>query len=111
MPTTRTFTIQQLAALGVPPDQPDDVEHSDTLLADDHVTTLKYTQQRRCIFAAPDDGQTYAVNYEAPLDTGDYETGGGMPDDHGWYGDVVAIAVEERQVTVTRWEPIEETGR
>lgn len=107
MTRTRTFTPAELEALDIPPTSPDDVEFSATLIADEHLTTLKYTQQRRCIFLAEDDGQTYAVTYEAPLDTGDYEVGDGGPDDHGWYGDVVAVAVEAREVTVTRWEPIE----
>ncbi|MFI5525014.1 hypothetical protein [Streptomyces platensis] len=106
----RTFTITELATLGVPPDEPDDVEYSDHLLADEPVATLKYTGKRRCVFRAPDDGRTYAVEYEAELDTGDYEVGGGMPDNHGWYGGTVeAIEMEQREVTVTRWLPVEDT--
>ncbi|MFI7315174.1 hypothetical protein [Streptomyces hygroscopicus] len=106
---TRTFTPAELAAIGVPPDSPEDVEYSDILLADEPVTTLKYTQHRRCIFRAEDDGKTYAVEYEGRLDTGDYEVGGYAPDDHGWYGDTVeATQVEQREVTVTRWAPVEE---
>jgi len=104
---TRTFTVAELAAIGVPPDELDDMEYSDTLLADEFVGTLKYTAQRRCVFLAEDDGLTYAVTYEAPLDTGDYEVSDGMPADHGWYGYVEAVRVEEREVTVTRWEPVE----
>lgn len=31
-----------------------------------------------------------------------------MPDNHGWYGNTVeAVEVEEREVTVTRWLPID----
>lgn len=106
---TRRFTVGDLARLDVPPIDPDDVAYSDHVLADEHVTTLKYTQQRRAIFRAPDDGKTYAVTYEAELDTGDYEVGGGMPDNNGWYGDTVeAVEVEERAVTVTRWVPVDE---
>jgi hypothetical protein len=105
--TTRTFTRQQLAALGVPPDSPDDIEYSDTLLVDEFVTTLKYSQQRRVIFRA-DDGKTYAVTYEAEVDSGDYEHGPG-PDNHGWYSDTVtAVEVAARDVTVTRWMPVAE---
>ncbi|ARX81575.1 hypothetical protein SMD44_00973 [Streptomyces alboflavus] len=105
---TRQFTREQLATLGIPPDQPDDVEYSDVLLADEHVTNLKYSQQRRVIFEAPDDGKTYAVTYEAPIDVGDFEVGHG-PDDYGWWGDTVeAVEVEERPVTVTRWVPVDE---
>lgn len=105
----RTFTVAELAAIGVPPDDPEDVEYSNALLADEHVTTLKYTAKRRCIFRADDDGRTYAVEYEGRLDTGDFELGEYMPDDHGWYGDTVeATEVEQREVTVTRWLPVED---
>ncbi|MFF9894934.1 hypothetical protein [Streptomyces longispororuber] len=108
---TRQFTREQLAALGVPPDQPDDVEYSDILLADEHVTTLKYTQQRRVIFRAEDDGRTYAIEYQAPMDVGDFEVGDGGPDDYGWYGDTVeAVEVEERPKLVTTWEPVSGQG-
>lgn len=104
----RQFTRQQLAAIGVPPDSPEDIEYSETVLADEPVTTLKYTAQRRCVFRA--DGRTYAVEYEGRLDTGDFEVGEYAPDDHGWYGDSVeAVEVEQREVTVTRWLPIEGT--
>lgn len=105
---TRHFTIAQLAALSVPPDRPEDVEYSDTLLHDEQLHVLKYTAQRRCVFAAPDDGRTYAVEYQARIDTGDYEVDGGMPDAHGWYGGTVeAVEVEEREVTVTKWLPVD----
>ncbi len=103
----RQFTREQLATLGVPPDQPDDVEYSDVLLADEHVTNLKYSQQRRVIFAAPDDGKAYAVTYEAPIDAGDFEVHGDGLDDYGWYGPTVeAVEVEERPVLVQQWRPI-----
>ncbi|QCX81093.1 hypothetical protein C9F11_37550 [Streptomyces sp. YIM 121038] len=107
--TDRHFTREQLAALGVPPDQPDDVEYSDVLLADEHVTNLKYTALRRVIFTAPDDGRTYAVEYQAPIDVGDFEVGDGGPDDYGWYGPTVeAVEVEERPVVVQQWVPVDE---
>jgi hypothetical protein len=103
---TRTFTKAELANLGVPPDEPDDIKYSEVLLADEPVTTLKYSQLRRCVFQAAD-GATWAVQYEADVDSGDYEHGPG-PDDHGWYGDTVeATGVEEQQVTVTRWVDVE----
>jgi hypothetical protein len=102
---TRAFTVAELLALGVPPAEPDDVEYSDVLLADEHVTTLKYTQLRRTVFE--DDGRTWAVEYEARLDVGDYEVGDYAPDDHGWWGGTVeAVEVEQRPVTVMRWEPV-----
>ncbi|MFF2940244.1 hypothetical protein ACFVSQ_10415 [Streptomyces niveus] len=102
---TRQFTRAQLADLGVPPDDPQDVEYSETVLADERVTTLKYSMQRRCVFRADDD-KTYAVTYEAQLDAGHYELGQ-PPDDHGWYGDTVdAEEVVQRCEVVRRWKPV-----
>ncbi|MGH3587073.1 MAG: hypothetical protein ACRDQ0_12195 [Pseudonocardia sp.] len=107
MTTTRTFTVAGLTRIGVPPDSPDDVQYSDVVLADEFVTTLKYSVQRRCVFRT-DDGRAYAVTYEAEVDSGDYEHGPG-PDNHGWYGDTVeAVEVEERAVTEQRWVPVEQ---
>lgn len=105
---TRHFTREYLAAIGIPPAEPDEIQYYDDLLADEFVATLKYTQQRRVIFRA-DDGKAYAVEYEAELDMGDYEVGSGMPDNHGWRGPTVeAVEVEERLVTVTRWVPVDD---
>lgn len=107
--TNRTFTVAELAALGVPPDSPDDVQYNPDLIADEHITTLKYSYLRRCVFRASD-GRTYAVEYEAEVDSGDYEHGPG-PDNHGWYGATVeATEVEQQQVVVTRWLPVEDSS-
>lgn len=111
MPITRTFTIAELLDLGVPPDSPEDVEYSETLLADEHVGVLKYSQKRRCVFE-DEDGDAWAVEYEAPLEMGDFEVDGDGTEGHGWYGDeVTATAVEQREVTVTKWLPVEEADR
>ncbi|MFJ4703170.1 hypothetical protein ACIP5N_33975 [Streptomyces sp. NPDC088768] len=105
--STRQFTVSELDDLGVPPHRPEDVEDSDTLLADEHVTTLKYTQQRRVIFAAPDDGRTYAVEYESQLNLGHFELGD-PPPDHGWYGDTVeAVEVKPVPTLAICWEPVD----
>ncbi|MEV8417813.1 hypothetical protein AB0P45_30075 [Streptomyces niveus] len=104
----RHFTRQQLAALNVPPASPRDIEDDPNLLADEHVTTQKYTALRRCVFLADDD-RTYAVEYEAALNVGDFEVGDGGPDDHGWYGDTVkAVEVEEQEVVVIRRVPVDD---
>ncbi|NED82811.1 hypothetical protein G3I76_22250, partial [Streptomyces sp. SID11233] len=105
--TTRQFTVSELDDLGVPPHRPEDVEDIDTLLADEYVTTLKYTQQRRVIFVAPD-GRTYAVEYEAQLDLGDFELGD-PPPDYGWDGDTVeAVEVKPVPTLAIRWEPVDD---
>lgn len=101
----RTFTHYELTEIGIPPDSPEDVEYSEHLLADEPVTTLKYTELRRVIFC-DGDGQAWAVQYETHLD-GHHDAY--VPDDHGWYDDTVeAVAVEQREVTVTRWLPVED---
>ncbi len=102
----RTFTVAELAEIGVPPDSPTDIQYDPDLLADEHVATLKYSQKRRCVFC--DGLQTWAVEYEAAIDAGDFEVGE-QPSDHGWYGGIVeAVEVVEREVTVTRWQPVGE---
>ncbi|MFJ4624260.1 hypothetical protein [Streptomyces sp. NPDC088812] len=104
---TRRFTVAELAAMNVPPDDPNHIDYDEHVLADEQVAVLKYTAKRRCVFEA-DNGRTYAVEYEAELDTRDFEIGGGMPHNHGWYGNTVeAVEVEERLVTVMRWLPVE----
>ncbi|MFF8829297.1 hypothetical protein [Streptomyces sp. NPDC015131] len=105
--TVRRYTRQELAAIGVPPASPDDIQYDPDLLADEHVTTLKYTSRRRTVFR--DGLETWAVEYEARLDTGDYEVGDYAPEDYGWHGDTVeAVKVEQRPVTVMRWVPVED---
>ena len=105
---TRHFTLEELAGLNVPPDQPDEIEYYEHVLADEQIGILKYTAQRRCVFEAPDDGKTYAVEYQAKLDTGDYEVGGDIPDNHGWLRDTVeAVEVEERDLAVPKWLPVD----
>lgn len=102
----RQFTYAELTVLGVPPEDPSDVEYSDTIIDDSPMLILKYTQHRRCVFTA-DDGRTYAVTYEAPINTGDYDLESGMPDNHGWTGGTVdATEVTRRPVMVTLWQPV-----
>lgn len=104
---TRHFTRTELANLGVPPDSPNDIQYDPDLLADEQVAVLKYSAWRRCVFRADDD-KTYAITYEGRLDTGDFEVDGEGPPGHGWHGDTVeAIEVEEREVTVTKWLPVD----
>lgn len=104
----RQFTRTELAALSVPPDRPGEIKYDDHLLVDEQLTTLKYSALRRVVFRA-EDGLTYAVKYEAPIDMGDYEVEGGASDNYGWYGPTVkAVQVEQRPVTVMQWLPVGE---
>ncbi|MEU2730100.1 hypothetical protein ABZ650_20525 [Streptomyces griseoviridis] len=103
---TREFTIAELADYNIPPDDPTDLDCEEYVLADEQAAILKYTALRRCVFAA-DDGKTYAVEYEAPLDTGAFELGDRLPDGRGWHGGTVqATEVEQLQVVVSRWVPV-----
>ncbi|MFD3844770.1 hypothetical protein ACFWVB_02620 [Streptomyces microflavus] len=103
---TRRFTFAELAEHDVPPDSPEDVLFSQTLIVDEHLRNSKYSQERRAIFRADDDGKTYAVTYEANVDAADYEVGPG-PDNHGWHGDTVeATEVMQRALIVAQWVPV-----
>ncbi|MEU1853963.1 hypothetical protein ABZ499_33070 [Streptomyces sp. NPDC019990] len=102
---TRTFWRKDLLALDLPPHSPDDVQYRYDVHLDEHVRTLKYTQLRRCVFEVPD-GRTYAVEYQAPIDTGDFEVGCGPVENHGWARTVDAVEVELRPVAVMQWKPV-----
>lgn len=106
---TQIFTRFELAAHGVPPDSPDDVEYSETVLCDEPGPILKYSRQRRVVFRYDGNGKAYSLTYEAPIDTGDHEVHGGHPDDHGWHGPTVeGVEVELRPVVRYEWEPVDE---
>lgn len=105
MPVHNRFLRSELTCLDLPPASPDDVQYRDDLHLDEHVRTLKYTQVRRFVFTHPNGG-SFAVEYEAPLDTGDFEVGGGLVEDHGWSRAVVATPVEKRLVAVEQWMPV-----
>lgn len=107
---TRAFTRTHLTSyLNLPPTGPQDVKYRDDVHLDEHLRTLKYTQRRRCVFTA-EDGRTYAVEYDAPLDTGDYEVGDGPVENHGWNRSVLAVQVELRPVPVEKWMPVPDDG-
>jgi hypothetical protein len=95
----RTFTRDDLAALGLPLDDPDDVRFHGDIHADELVRLLEHTQLRRCVFDAPD-GRTYAIEYEAPLGAGGHVV------DHGWGPAVDAVEVRLRPVAVMQWKPV-----
>lgn len=81
---TRTFTVDEL----------DDVMYSNNVLTEileeDEGKTL-----RRLVFKL--DGQAWEIHYRHHDDVGVY-----FDDD-----EVTATAVEERQVTITKWLPVE----
>lgn len=105
----RTISRAHLIALDLPPTCQRDVDDRSEVHLDEHVRALSYTQIRRMVFTFSD-GFTYAVEYEAPLDTGDFEVSGGPVEHHGWGETVTAVEVELRPVAVNCWMPVPEDG-
>lgn len=105
--TTRQFTRAELAEIGVPPDSPEEVEYSDVILEDRQVTVLGYVALRECVFLAPDDGLTYSVNYNGPINSGSWEIDdSGVP--YGLTADTVEATQVEQVLVVTEvWEPVD----
>lgn len=90
---TRTFTVAELEAIGVPFDLPDDQVVSREL-----VGTERWSSVYELLFRF--DGRVWSVKYERPA-TEHQE----VPLFR--HEPVTATAMEERQATVTRWMPIE----
>lgn len=93
---TRSFTVAELEEIGVPFDLPEELE-----VADDQVSSARWYETRRCLFRH--EGRVWAVRYRQGL-TEEQEI---EPFEHYSGGVVPATAMEERQVTVTRWLPVE----
>lgn len=106
--TTRTFTVTELAELGIPDEWTAEEGQQAERLHEEQTDTGRWVSAHWLVFRAPDDGRAWAVTYEQGLTE--------LQDDtEPWgYGrtEVTATEVEERQVTVTRWLPVcGETGR
>lgn len=90
---TRTFTVAELEEIGVPFDLPDEIEVSRTL-----VDTERWSSVYELLFRH--DGRVWAVDYEVGA-TEHQEV------ELFRYDPVTATAMEQREVTVTRWLPVE----
>lgn len=90
---TRTFTVAELEAIGVPFDLTDDQVVSREL-----VGTERWSSVYELLFRL--DGRVWSVKYERPA-TEHQE----VPTFR--YEPVTATAMEERQVTVTKWMPVQ----
>lgn len=104
MTVTRTFTPDQLAAMGIPNDWEAEDGKVAEILHDEQIDTRRWVSVHELVFRAPDDGKTYRVHYQLPL-TEHQEA-------DRWFGDdtIKATEVEEREVTVTRWVPVGEAS-
>ncbi|MFF9901333.1 hypothetical protein [Streptomyces longispororuber] len=108
MPITRTFTREQLDALGLPDrivvqDQAADYPNVAIELHREYVESRRWESINELIFRAPDDRKAYRVCYRAPLTENQ--------DSDPWedYGESVeAVEVEQYDRTVKAWRPVQE---
>jgi hypothetical protein len=105
----RTFTRDQLEEIGVPHElnESDDPNGSDDLATELHceqTSTRRWVSVHKLIFRAPDDGKAYRVTYQQPLT--EYQ------ECDTWFSqdEITATEVEQRQVTITRWMPVEDSS-
>ena len=95
MPITRTFTVAELEQLGAPYNLPKDVEVSRT-----HVDDRRWSSVWELIFRY--DGKVWQVDFQTPA-TEHQECDTWFDEDA-----IVATEMEAREVTVTKWLPVEE---
>lgn len=100
---TRTFTPDQLEEIGVPHDWTATGPAAECL-HEEQTDTHRWVSIHELVFRAPDDGKTYSVTYQQGL-TEHQECDRWFDDDQ-----IIATEVEEREVTVKRWLPIETTA-
>lgn len=98
---TRTFTREELEAIGVPDKWTADEGQLAKRLHEEQLDTRRWVSVRELIFRAPDDGKAYRVTYEQGLTENQEDT-------DPWNGDdeIKAVEVREQQVTVTKWVPV-----
>lgn len=113
--STRIFTRQQLAAIGLPYDTVDEAyaqeqpEATPTVAIELDRTQLgstRWASQHQLIFRAPDDGQTWSVQYQRGLT----ET---QADTDPWNDEeqITATLMKQRETTVTAWHPIDDNTK
>jgi hypothetical protein len=105
---TRTFTRDQLDALGVPHDLTSEdnaaaFPEAAIELHREQVDTRRWVSVHELIFRAPDDGKAYRVHYEQGLTEIQEDT-----DPWDYTREVEAVEVEQRQTTVTEWHPADD---
>lgn len=101
--STRTFTVEQLAELGLPhdlatPATADRYPHAAVELHRAQVGTRRWVSVHELVFRAPDDGKTYRVRYEQGLTEHQDCT-----DPWDYNSEVTAVEVRKYPVTVMEW--------
>lgn len=95
---TRTFTVAELDDIGVP----FELDADDTCAEEietRHIESRRWNALKELIFRHPEDGRAYAIRYQEGL----------TEDQHcdPFLGDtVIAVVMEQREVTVTQWMPV-----
>lgn len=105
---TRTFTREQLDALGLPDDlatEKNAAKYPEAAveLHREQIDTRRWVGVHELVFRAPDDGKAYRVTYEEGLT----EVQDGT-DPWNYEDEVKAVEVEQVPVTVMRWKPVKD---
>lgn len=100
--TTRTFTRDQLTAIGVPDDWDAEDGQRAEHLHEEQVDTRRWVSVHELVFRAPDDGLAYSVCYERGLT--EHQDG---HDVWGYRDEIKATEVQERPVVVQQWLPVD----
>lgn len=100
--TIRTFTREQLGAMGIPDDWTAEDGQQAEHLHEQQVDTRRWVSVHELVFRAPDDGLAYRVHYEQGLTESQDDT-------DAWNGadEVKAVEVEQRPVVTQQWTPID----
>lgn len=96
---TRTFTVAELDEIGVPFELDGDDQCAQEIQTR-HIESRRWAALKELIFRHPEDGLAYAIRYQEPLTE--------HQDCSPFLGDTVkATVMEQRQVTITKWMPVE----
>lgn len=101
----RSFTPDQLAAIGIPNEYDADEGQCAERLHEKQVDTRRWVSVQQLIFRAPDDGKAYSVTYMRGLT--EHQDG---TDPWNYETEIEATEMEQREVTVTRWLPVADAG-
>ncbi|QQM45130.1 hypothetical protein [Streptomyces liliifuscus] len=99
--STRTFTRQQLEAIGIPDRWTATEGNAAEQLHEEQIDTRRWVSVHRLVFRAPDDGIAYAVFEERGLTESQDGT-----DPWGYADEIKAVEVEERPVVAQQWLPV-----
>jgi hypothetical protein len=101
MPITRTFTVAEFEEIGVPFELDGDGCAEELQIR--HIESRRWAALKELVFRHPEDGIAYSVRYQVGLT--EHQECDPFYDDP-----VTATAVEQREVTVTKWLPVEATS-